>query len=97
MRAHKFCLHNRKRVAGGDTTCRTTSPHLVACSNVLKRVQDMFWLVISLAALAYTFVKIGALSVLTKVLTLALLGALLVIIALIIAMLWQTLSSGRAR
>ena len=57
----------------------------------------MLWIVISLAALAYTFVKIGALSVLTKVLTLALLGAMLVIIALVVARLWRTLSSGRAQ
>ena len=57
----------------------------------------MFWLVISLAAHAYTFVNIGALSVLTKVLTLALLGAMLVIIALVVAMLWRTLSSGRVQ
>ena len=35
----------------------------------------MFWILISLGALAYTFVRIGALSVMTQVLTVALLGA----------------------
>lgn len=57
----------------------------------------MFWILTSLAALAYAFVQLGALAVLSKVLTLALLGALLVIIVLIVVMLWRSLHSRRAQ
>ena len=57
----------------------------------------MFWILTSLAALAYAFVQLGALAVLSKVLTLALLGALLVVIVLIVVMLWRSLHSRRAQ
>jgi hypothetical protein len=36
----------------------------------------MFWIIFALAGLAYSFIKIGALSVLVKVLTLAFVAAI---------------------
>ena len=57
----------------------------------------MFWIPISLGLLAYTFVKIGALSVMTKVLTVALLGAALVIVVLVLAMLWRAMFPKQVR
>jgi len=55
----------------------------------------MFWILISLCAFAYTFVKIGALSVITKVLTVSLLGAAILIVVLILFMLWRAIRSAR--
>jgi hypothetical protein len=57
----------------------------------------MFWILISLGALAYTFVRIGALSVMTQVLTVALLGAAFVIVILVLVMLWRAVVSRRVR
>lgn len=57
----------------------------------------MFWIPISLAALAYTFLRIGALSVMVKVLTLALLGAAFVIVILVLGMLWRAVLSRKSR
>lgn len=45
----------------------------------------MFWIFISLVALAFTFAKLGAIAILVKVLTSSLIVAGLVIVALIIA------------
>ena len=57
----------------------------------------MFWILVALAALAYTFVQIGSLSVMTKLLTVALHGAALVIVLLVLVMLWRAMFSRRAR
>ena len=55
----------------------------------------MFWVLIALCALAYTFVKVGALSVMTKVLTLSLMAAAIVIVVLVLFTLWRTRRSAR--
>ena len=49
----------------------------------------MFWIVVSLGALAVTFVKLGAYLVLAKVLALALFGAILVIAGLVVVLVWR--------
>ena len=57
----------------------------------------MFWIVMSLGALALTFVKLGAYLVLAKVLVMALFGALLVIAGLVVALVWSKLADKRPR
>ena len=57
----------------------------------------MFWIVMSLGALALTFVKLGAYLVLAKVLVMALFGALLVIAGLVVALVWSNLADKRPR
>lgn len=51
----------------------------------------MFWFVMSMGALAFVFAKLGAYSVLVKLLTLGLSGALVVIAGLIAVMFWRKL------
>lgn len=57
----------------------------------------MFWIVAALVTLAVAFMKLGALSVLIKVLTLVLSGAGLVIAGLVIALIWRALMDNRSR
>jgi hypothetical protein len=65
--------------------------------NALKEGHAMLWILIALFALAYTFVQVGSLSVMTKVLTVALLGAALVIVVLVLVMLWRDMFSRGVR
>ena len=46
----------------------------------------MFWIFISLVALALTFFKLGVISILVKLLTSGLIVAMLVIVGLVIAL-----------
>ena len=80
---------------GDDTTCRGRSSHCVLPLQHMNGVQAMFWILISLCALAYTFVKVGALSVMVKVLTVSLLGAAVVLVVLVLFMLWRTMRRAR--
>lgn len=57
----------------------------------------MFWIVLSLFGLAFTFAKVGAMSVLVKVLTFALGAAFLVIAGLCVALIWRKIVTSRAR
>lgn len=57
----------------------------------------MFWIVAALVTLAVAFMKLGALSVLIKVLTLVLSGAGLVIAGLVIALIWRALMDNGSR
>lgn len=57
----------------------------------------MFWIVAFLVALAVAIMKLGVLSVLVKVMTVALFGAGLVIAGLVIALIWRAVFSNRPR
>lgn len=55
----------------------------------------MFWIFLALCGLAFTFMKLGALSVLTKVLLVALLATLAVLSGGVLYLLLRKLLSGR--
>lgn len=57
----------------------------------------MFWIFLVFVTLAVAFMKSGTISVLVKVLTLALSGAGLVIAGLVIALIWRALMDNRSR
>lgn len=55
----------------------------------------MFWIALLAAALAAVFFRLGALSVLTAVLSSGLVAALLVIACFVIALMWRRFFSSR--
>ena len=56
----------------------------------------MFWAIITLSAIAYTFTRLGALAVVAKVMTAALVCAAFLIVALAVALLWRAKLSKKA-
>ncbi len=57
----------------------------------------MFWVVIALGAIGYTFSRLGALAVITKVMTVGLVCAAVLIVVLTGALLWRAKFSKSAR
>lgn len=55
----------------------------------------MFWAVVTLGIIAYTFTRLGALAVMVKVMTVGLICAALLVVVLIAALLWRAKLSKR--